>query len=251
MLVALNERLDKYPADLTSIRWVISGGAPLEATVGEAFSKHSGALVVEGFGLSEASPVTHVGNLFAEAKYGTIGLPLPETECRIVDQESGGNDIGDEQVGELIVRGPQVMLGYWNDPEATANTIRDGWLYTGDLAIRHANGLFSIVGRKKDLIITSGFNVYPSEVDSVLRDAPGVRDAAVVGFSDPQRGEVVKAFVVMQDKAKWDEDALREHCRTRLSKHKQPRIYEHCVDDLPRNFLGKVVRRKLRDGEAS
>lgn len=247
MLVALNDRLSEYPADLSSIRWVISGGAPLDATVGETFSEHSGALVVEGFGLSEASPVTHVGNLFAEPKYGTIGLPLPETECRIVDQDDGVSDVGDEQVGELIVRGPQVMLGYWNDPAATATTIRDRWLYTGDLAVRHPDGLYSIVGRKKDLIITSGFNVYPSEVEAVLRDAPGVRDAAVVGFADPQRGEVVKAFVRMQDKADWDEDALRAHCRSHLSKHKQPRLYEQCIDDLPRNFLGKVVRRKLRE----
>ncbi|EMI20596.1 long-chain-fatty-acid--CoA ligase [Rhodopirellula maiorica SM1] len=139
------------------------------------------------------------------------------------------------------------MLGYWNDPEATANAIRNGWLYTGDLAVRHPDGLYSIVGRKKDLIITSGFNVYPSEVEAVLREAPGVRDAAVVGFADPQRGEVVKAFVRMQDKATWDEESLRSYCRSHLSKHKQPRIYQQCIEDLPRNFLGKVVRRKLRE----
>ncbi|TWU21545.1 Long-chain-fatty-acid--CoA ligase [Novipirellula galeiformis] len=247
MLIALNERLRDYPADLSSIRWVISGGAPLAAEVGETFRQHSGALVVEGYGLSEASPVTHVGDLFGDPHYGTIGLPLPETECRIVAAEEGREDLGDDQVGELIVRGPQVMLGYWDDPTATAQTIRNGWLYTGDLATRTADGLYRIVGRKKDLIITSGFNVCPSEVEGVLRQVDDVRDAAVVGIADPRRGEAVKAFVVMDDKAEWNEDALREHCRIHLSKHKQPQVYEQCVGDLPRNFLGKVLRRKLRE----
>ncbi len=246
MLVALNERLREYPADLSSIRWVISGGAPLDAAVGEEFAKHSGALVVEGFGLSEASPVTHVGDLFATPQYGTIGLPLPETECRIIDENAGRADVGDELVGELIVRGPQVMLGYWGDPEATSHTIRDGWLYTGDLAMRSVDGLYRIVGRKKDLIITSGFNVYPSEVEDVICRCEGVAEAAVVAAADPKRGEVVKAVVVMKEGAKWDEELLREHCRIHLSKHKQPRIFEKHEGQLPRNFLGKVIRRKLR-----
>jgi long-chain acyl-CoA synthetase len=249
MLVALNERLRDYPANLRSIRWVISGGAPLEAATAHEFSEHSGALVVEGFGLSEASPVTHVGNLFDEPHYGTIGLPLPETQCRIVSESNSTEDIGEDQVGELIIRGPQVMLGYWNNPQATAEAIHDGWLYTGDLAMRDASGIHTIVGRKKDLIITSGFNVYPAEVEAVLRQAEGVADAAVVGLADPQRGEVVKAFIVMKAKAVWNEEALRALCREHLSKHKQPRVYEKCVGDLPKNFLGKVIRRKLREQE--
>lgn len=258
MLVAMNERLRKFPMDLSSLRWVISGGAPLKAEIGAEFAEHSGALVVEGFGLSESSPVTHVGDLFGEPRYGSIGLPLPETECRIIEDiadnpEKHGTknehkDIGNNKVGELVIRGPQVMLGYWNDPQATAEAIRDGWLHTGDLAMRDDDGFFTIVGRRKDLIITNGFNVHPAEVDAVLIEAEGVAEAAVVGVPDPQRGEIVKAFVVMESGSPWNEDALREHCSAHLSRHKRPRVYEQC-DELPKNFLGKVIRRKLRDRE--
>ncbi|TWT78995.1 Long-chain-fatty-acid--CoA ligase [Planctomycetes bacterium CA13] len=253
MLVAMNERLREYPSDLSSLKWVISGGAPLEAAIAEEFTKYSSAIVVEGFGLSEASPVTHVGDLFGGPRYGTIGFPLPETRCRIVDEQAdvgspdAHSDIGNEKVGELIIRGPQVMLGYWQDEQATFEAIRDGWLHTGDLAVRSADGIFQIVGRKKDLIITSGFNVYPAEVEAALRNANGVADAAVVAVPDVKRGEIVKAFVVMKNGATWDEESLCQHCRDHLSKHKQPRIYEQCIGDLPRNFLGKVIRRKLRE----
>ena len=250
MLVAINERLRSRPADLSSIKWVISGGAPLEASIAEEFTDHSGAVVVEGFGLSEASPVTHVGDLFGAPRYGSIGLPLPETICRIVDSETGASEMADDQVGELVLRGPQVMLGYWNNRRATDQAIRDGWLFTGDLATRDSDGFFQIVGRKKDLIITSGFNVYPTEVEETLRAADGVLDAAVVGVPDSQRGERVKAFVVMKPGWAWDEVRLHEYCHTALAAHKRPRDFEHCIDDLPRNFLGKVIRRHLREEAA-
>jgi long-chain acyl-CoA synthetase len=248
MLVAMNERLRSQPLPTRSMRWVISGGAPLEEAVGREFAAHSGALVVEGYGLSEAAPVTHVGELFAEPRYGSIGLPLPDTDCRIVDAVDGSpaRELRDGDVGELIVRGPQVMLGYWGDPAATRQAIRLGWLYTGDLAVRDESGFYRIVGRKKDLIITSGFNVYPQEVEEVLRAAEGVQDAAVVAQPDPRRGEVVKAFIVLRPGATWDEPRLRAHCAERLSKYKQPQWYERCQGDLPRNFLGKVLRRELR-----
>lgn len=249
MLVAMNERLRSHPADLSSVRWVISGGAPLEESVGSEFSEHSGALVVEGYGLSEASPVTHVGHLFDQARYGTIGLTLPDTECRLIDSESG-NEVADGEVGELVVRGPQVMLGYWNDKAATETAIRDGWLHTGDLATRGEDGYYAIVGRIKDLIITSGYNVYPSEVEAVIREADDVMDAAVVSHPDERRGEVVKAIIVLKAGAKWDEEKLREHCGEHLSKYKRPRIFELCEGDLPRNFLGKVIRRHLREPAA-
>ncbi len=247
MLIAMNERLRKHPADLSSIDWVISGGAPLAEKVAREFSSHSGALVVEGFGLSEASPVTHVGHLFREPRYGVIGLPLPETECRIVETESGAVDLADDNVGELIIRGPQVMLGYWNNPDATNAAIRSGWLHTGDLAVRHSDGYYSIVGRKKDLIITSGYNVYPCEVEEVIRGHESVQDVAVIGIPDPRRGEIVKAVVVLNSGHQWDEDALNQHCIAALSKHKRPRVFEKCDGELPKNFLGKVVRRHLRD----
>ncbi|MCM2374601.1 AMP-binding protein [Aporhodopirellula aestuarii] len=250
MLAAMNERLDDHPADLSSLKWVISGGAPLDAEIAEKFAEHSKALVVEGFGLSEASPVTHVGNLYDEPCYGTIGLPLPETQCRIVDEKGGLDDLGCGVVGEMIIRGPQVMLGYWKDPEGSQEAMRDGWLKTGDLATRDERGRYTIVGRKKDLIITSGFNVYPAEVEAVLQTAEGVAEVAVVGQPDALRGEVVKAFIVMQPDAEWDEDALRAHCREHLSKHKQPQIFERCSEELPKNFLGKIIRRKLREPDA-
>ena len=259
MLVALNERFRVHGPNIEGLRWVISGGAPLDGGVASKFARHTGALVVEGYGLSEASPVTHVGHLFSDPRYATIGLPLPETKCRIIgsrDEVTVNDDNGavsdslvdlpDGEVGELIIRGPQVMLGYWNS-EASSEAIKEGWLHTGDLAVREKDGYFTIVGRKKDLIITSGFNVYPGEVEEILREAKGVHDAAVIGWHDNHRGEVVKAFIVMKPGAEWDEQSLHAHCARHLSKYKRPRIYECCNDDLPRNFLGKVVRRKLRE----
>ena len=268
MLVAMNERFRSHPPKIEGLRWVISGGASLDGEVGSEFSRHTGALVVEGYGLSEASPVTHVGNLFSSARYGTIGLPLPGTECRIIPVEESDNDQVNQpadnptqgspkrdqleslpagEVGELLIRGPQIMLGYWQDQAATDQTICNGWLRTGDLAIKSEDGHFTIVGRRKDLIITSGFNVYPAEVEEILREAPGVDDAAVVGIPDPQRGEIVLAFIVPTAGMEHDPISLHKHCERHLSKHKRPRAYEVCDGDLPRNFLGKVLRRKLRE----
>lgn len=252
MLAALNEQLLRKPADLSSLKWVISGGAPLPKEIGRAFAENSGALVVEGYGLSEASPVTHVGPLDATARFGTIGLPLPDTECRIVDPETGTSDVAPGEVGELLVRGPQVMLGYWQEVrDGSVSTVdsHDGWLHTGDLACVEPDGLFRIVERKKDLIITSGFNVYPQEVETVLKRHESVKDAAVVGVPDDTRGEIVKAFVTLNDGAKWDEAALAAYCSDHLAAHKRPREFAHCKNDLPRSFLGKVIRRKLREIE--
>jgi long-chain acyl-CoA synthetase len=262
MLVAMNDRLRERPSTkLDSLRWIISGGAPLEEFVAREFTEHcmtnragrqeTRPQVVEGYGLSEASPVTHVGHLFDKPIYGRIGLPLPMTECRIVDPHATGSvrpeGLPYGEVGELCIRGPQVMLGYWGDHDATRGAIRNGWLHTGDLAVRHPDGWYSIVGRIKDLIITSGFNVYPSEVEAVLRNAESIKDAGVVAMPDPQRGEIVHAFVVTQDGSPPDIEALQEHCIKHLAAHKRPRVYTHCETDLPRNFLGKTIRRELRE----
>ncbi|KAA1261887.1 Long-chain-fatty-acid--CoA ligase [Rubripirellula obstinata] len=253
MLVAMNERFAVKKPGIKGLRWVISGGASLEESVGKEFAEHTGALVVEGYGLSEASPVTHVGPLFDRPHYGTIGLPLPQTECLIVDPDTDCQPVPNGEVGELIIRGPQVMLGYWREDSSNEKAADNnaGWLRTGDLATLGDDGFYRIVGRIKDLIITSGFNVYPGEVEAVLRSADGVMDAAVVGVSDPRCGEIVKAFVVMKPGHAWDENLLTEHSKRHLSKHKRPRVYEQCTDDLPRNFLGKVVRRQLRERELS
>lgn len=250
MLNALNHRLRSKPADLSSLKWVISGGAPLSPAVAEEFAGYSDALVVQGYGLSEASPVTHVGPLDGSNLPGTVGLPLPDTDCRIVDTETGTRDLPSGEVGELLIRGPQVMLGYWNNPTATAAAIRDGWLHTGDLATVGEAGFYRIVDRKKDLIITSGFNVYPADVEESLRGCDCVKDVAVIGVPDEERGEVVKAFIVLKPDHKWDIDKLTSYCKLHVAAHRRPRLWEQVTGDLPRNFLGKVIRRELRDSHA-
>jgi long-chain acyl-CoA synthetase len=246
MLVALNDLL-KTRSVRRGLRYCISGGAPLGQQIATEFASHTGATVVEGFGLSEAGPVTHTGPLDGTSRPGTIGLPVPDTDARIVDPEDGVRDVPRGQIGELIVRGPQVMLGYWNDPDATARAIRDGWLYTGDLAIEDEDGFFRIVDRKKDLIITSGFNVYPSEVEPVLRGFPGVADVAVIGVPNRERGEIVKAVIATKPGQDIELRDLWIYCDKHLAKHKRPRVIEITGGELPRNFLGKVARRQLRE----
>jgi len=208
---------------------------------------HGAHNVVEGYGLSEASPVTHCNPLDGRARVGSIGLPLPDTEARIVDEATGQQELPIGEVGELVVRGPQVMKGYFNNPAETALALRDGWLYTGDLGCRDRDGFFRIVDRKKDIIKTSGFLVYPAEVEEVLAAFPGVAEAVVVGEPDAERGEVIRALVVSRN-GPVDVAALAQHCERHLSKHKRPRRIE-VVRELPKNFLGKVQRRKVREGK--
>jgi long-chain acyl-CoA synthetase len=243
MLNALNKAARRQPLDLSFIRFVISGASALPPAVRMEFAACGVQDVVEGYGLTEASPVTHVNLPGVGNRPGTIGLPLPDTEARIVDPDSG-RDLPDGEVGELIVRGPQVMKGYYHNPEATALALRDGWLYTGDVARRDRNGYYTLVDRKKDIIKTSGFLVYPAEVEEVMKLFPGVADAAVVGVPDAERGELVQALVV--PRGRLDVNALESHCRERLSKHKRPRRID-VVRELPKNFLGKVLRRRLRE----
>ncbi len=258
MLHVLNQRLRDNSAgrssrrpgktwNVRSLMWVISGGASLMPETAAEFANFTGARVVEGYGLSECSPVTHAGPLDGSARLGTIGLPLPDTDALIVDSETGSEVLDAGEVGELIVRGPQVMLGYWNNPEATSQILHDGWLATGDLATRDDDGFFKIVDRKKDLIITSGFNVYPNDVEYVLKQFPGVKDAAVVGAPDAQRGEIVKAIVAVKSKSHFNRHAFDKYMKENLAHHKVPKILELIEGDLPRNFLGKVLRRKLRE----
>lgn len=249
MLHVLNQRLReaKKHWDVRSLMWVISGGAPLMPETATEFASYTGARVVEGFGLSECSPVTHSGPLDGTARLGTIGLPLPDTDAIIVDADTGTEVLEPGEVGELVIRGPQVMLGYWNNPEATEAVLKDGWLFTGDLAIEDTDGFFKIVDRKKDLIISSGFNVYPNDVEYVLKQFPGVTDAAVVGVPDAQRGEIVKAIVAVKRKAQFNKHAFEHYMRENLSHHKVPKLLELIEGELPRNFLGKVLRRKLRE----
>lgn len=249
MLAAMNEELERSDADLSSLRYCISGGAPLEAATAGAFAQRSGSTVVEGYGLTEASPVTHTGPLDGTARIGTIGLPLPGTDARIVDGQDGSRQLATGEVGELIVRGPQVMAGYWNDASATAQVLRGGWLCTGDLASCDSEGFFHIVDRKKDIIITGGFNVFPGEVEEVIRRFPGVADAAVVGVRDPVRGEQIKVMIAPKNGKPIDQAGLERFCAKHLAKYKRPKLFEVVEGDLPRNFLGKVLRRELRENE--
>lgn len=246
MLNALNAVLRRRPRDLSFIRTVISGASALPASVREDFQSFGVGEVVEGYGLTEASPVTHVNPRGAGNRPGTIGQTLPDTQAKIMDSETGTRELPDGEVGELVVRGLQVMKGYYRNPEATAAMLRDGWLYTGDMAKRDRDGYFTIVDRKRDIIKTSGFLVYPAEVEEVLRNFPGVAEAAVVGIPDEERGEVVKALVVPRSGVKVDLAALEIHCREHMGKHKRPRVVE-IVTELPKNFLGKVLRRKIRE----
>jgi long-chain acyl-CoA synthetase len=247
MLAALNSQvLRKGKYDLRSLKSCLSGGAALPLRVADEFREHTGCTVVEGYGLSEASPVTHAGPLDGTAIPGTIGVPLPDTDARIVDASTGTETLPTGEVGELVVRGPQVMLGYWNNPAETERVLRDGWLYTGDLGSCDERGFFKIVDRKKDLIITSGFNVYPTDVESVLKTYPGVHDVAVVGEPNEDVGELVRAVLVLDRGTKFNRRDFDLFVKQKLAAHQRPKIIETRSEDLPRNFLGKVLRRELR-----
>jgi len=247
MYVAVSNFPGVDKAGLGSVKGCISGSAPLPPEVQRRFEELTGAVLVEGYGLSEASPITHVNPLGGgiPRKTGRIGLPLPDTAAKIMDADTGTKELAPGEVGELVVKGPQVMRGYWNRPEETAAVLRDGWLYTGDLAVMDEDGFFAVVDRKKDLIVASGFNVYPREVEDAIYEHPQVREAAVVGVPDPYRGETVKAFVVLKENAALTADELIAFLRERLAAFKVPRQVEF-RPDLPRTTVGKALRRALR-----
>ncbi|MEK6233505.1 MAG: AMP-binding protein, partial [Planctomycetales bacterium] len=227
------------------LRFCMSGSAPLTRQLSDRFHRLTGMSILEGYGLSEASPVTHCGPTHQPTNPGTIGVPLPQTEVRIVDAETGTRDLPSGEVGEMIIRGPQVMAGYLDEPEETRQSLRKGWLFTGDLAVCDEEGCFSIVDRKKDMILSGGLNVYPTEIEAVLRTHPDVADCAVVGEPHDQFGERPVAHVVLVRGAVFDAEALEAHCRESLASYKTPRVYRPC-DALPETFLGKIRRVELR-----
>lgn len=228
--------------NLTCFKMCTSGSAPLPIEIMKKFERLTGVTVGEGYGLSETSPTTHRNPPDGVSKIGSIGIPLPKTDCRIVDDN--GEDVPEKAVGELLIRGPQVMLGYWNKPEETKNALKDGWFYTGDLAMMDEEGYFYIVGRKKEMILVGGFNVYPQEVEGVLYEHPAVLEAAVVGIPDREIGEVVTAFIVPKPDCDIDFDELRDHCQRHLTRYKVPKVFE-IRDALPRNSVGKLLKRIL------
>jgi long-chain acyl-CoA synthetase len=227
-----------------------SGSAPLPLEVHHQFSRISGGIFSEGYGLSEASPVTHSNPILGMKKIGSIGVPFPDTDAKIVDVDTGKQEQGVNEAGELIISGPQVMKGYWGKPEETAATLRDGWLYTGDIGTMDEDGYFYIVDRKKDMIIAGGFNIYPREIDEVLFEHPKVQEAVAVGIPDEYRGETVKAYIVLKPGMEATEEEIIAYCREHLAAYKAPRIVEF-RPELPKTMVGKVLRRELREEEIS
>jgi long-chain acyl-CoA synthetase len=245
MYIALINHPDLKKYDLSSIEACVSGSAPLPVEVQLRFEELTGGKLVEGYGLTEASPVTHSNPIWGHRISGSIGLPWPDTDCRILDPATG-EELPQGEIGELAVKGPQVMQGYWNRPEETAAILRDGWLLTGDMAYMDEKGYFYIVDRKKDMIIAGGYNIYPREVEEVLFEHPAIQEAAVIGVPDPYRGETVKAFIVLKQGQQVQEDELDRHCRQRLAAYKVPRQYEFRTE-LPKTMVGKVLRRQLQE----
>ena len=245
--VAAASAPDLASYDLRSVEVFQSGSAPLPLEVQSRFEQLAGGgRVNDGYGLTEAAPVTHTTPRRGQRKFGSIGVPIPDLDAKIVDLETGSRDLPVGETGELVVRGPNLMDGYYGRPDETALALRDGWLYTGDIARMDEDGYFYIVDRKKELIIVSGYNVYPREVEEALYAHPAVLEAAAIGIPDRERGEVVKAFVVLRPGASATPEELRTHCTTSLARFKVPAEIEF-RSDLPKSMVGKVLRRVLVD----
>lgn len=238
--------LGKY--DLSSVNACISGSAALPVEVQEKFERVTGGRLVEGYGLTETSPVTHANLVYTDKRVkGSIGIPWPDTDCAIFQMDST-KPLPVGEVGEIAVRGPQVMKGYWNRPEETEMVIRDGWFLTGDLGYMDEDGYFYIVDRKKDMIIAGGFNIYPREIEEILYEHEAIQECVVAGIPDPYRGETVKAYIVVKDGHNVTEEELNEYCRTKLAAFKVPRFYEF-REELPKTAVGKILRRTLIEEE--
>jgi len=251
MYVAINNDpgvlAGKY--NVQSIKVCVSGAAGLPVEVQKKFEEITGGKLVEGYGLSEASPVTHANPIFGENRVGTIGVPWPDTDAKIVDLETGTKDLPPGEIGELVIKGPQVMKGYWNMPEETANALRNGWLYTGDIAKMDEDGYFQIVDRKKDMILgAGGFNIYPREIEDVLYEHPKVKEAAAVGVPVEEKGERVKVYIVLKEGETATEEEIIEFCRENLAPYKVPKFVEFRTE-LPKTMVGKVLRRVLAEEE--
>ena len=247
MFAALNNYPGIEKLDISCVKSCFSGSAPLPVDVIQKFEQLTGARIVEGFGLTETSPVSHANPMGAR-KVGSVGVPFIETDSRIVDLETGTRDLLPGEDGELIIKGPQVMQGYWNKPEETALALRDGWLRTGDIAHTDPDGYVFISGRKKDMIIVSGYNVYPDEVDGVMVAHPAVLESATIGVPDPKRGELVKSFVVLRPGMTATAEEITAYCRENLAAYKVPRAIEF-MKELPKSPVLKILRRELRAQE--
>ena len=246
--ISLMQQKDIAKHDMSCIELCISGSAPFPMEALKRFQEMTGAKITEGLGLTEASPCITANPLYGLQKVGSVGVALLGTDVRIVDLESGAITLGDNQVGELVARGPQIMKGYWNRPDETACTLRNGWLYTGDIAYRDEDGYYFIVDRKKDMAIVGGYNVYPREIDEVLYEHPKVAEAVAVGVPHRSRGETLKAYIVTKPGEELTVAELVAHCREKLANYKIPKFFEF-RDELPKTLVGKVLRRVLREEE--
>jgi len=251
-LPALYVAINNFPGigdvDVSSVKYCFSGSAPLPLEVLERFEKLTGSLITEGFGLSETSPITHANPLYGTRKPGSVGLPVPGTDMKIVDIDTGEKELEVGEEGELCIKGPQVMKGYLNRDDETAKMIRGDWCYTGDLAKVDEDGFFFIVGRKKDMIVAGGYNVYPDEIDDVLFAHPDVLEAATIGIPDEKRGETVKSFVVLHPGKKTTADEIKAYCKKELAAYKVPAQIEFLAE-LPKSTMMKILRKDLREIE--
>lgn len=250
LFVAINNFPGVDRLDLSSIRACFSGSAPLPVDVMQRFETLTGGRITEGFGMTETTTVTHGNPLHGLRKPGSVGIPFPGTDAKVVDVDTGQRELGMGQEGELCVRGPQVMAGYWNRPDETAAALRDGWMHTGDLARMDEDGYTFIVGRKKDMIIAGGYNVYPDEIDGILFGHPDVLESATIGIPDPRCGERVKSFVVLKPGHSLDAETLKAYLVGQLAKYKLPKDIEF-VAELPKSSMMKILRRELREMEAN
>lgn len=243
--IAMIQHKDVEKYDLSSLEIAISGSAPMPVEYINIFAEKTGSELIEGYGLTEAAPITHINPLQGEHKQGSIGLPLPGTLCRIVDMELGNLSLPPGQAGELVIKGPQVMQGYWNRPDETANTLRNGWLYTGDIATMDEQGYVRIVDRKKDLVLVGGYNVYPREIDEVLYSHPKIQDAVSVGVPHKTRGEILKVYIVLKAGEEMSKNEVISFCRSKLANYKVPKQVEF-REALPKSMVGKILRRSIR-----
>ncbi len=248
MYIGMLNHPDIHKTDMTSIKGCFSGSAPLPVEVIRDFEAKTGAVIVEGFGLTETTPVTHINPFGGKRKVGSVGLPVSDTECRISALEDWQTEMPVGESGELLIKGPQVMKGYWNKPDETKAVLTEGWLHTGDIAKMDEEGYFYIVDRKKDMVISGGFNVYPREIDEVFYDHPKVLEACAIGIPHPTRGEAVKVFVVLKGGETSTVEDLMAHCRTRLAKYKLPTEIE-LRTELPKSTVGKILRKELKAEE--
>lgn len=246
--ISLMQQKKIKEVDMTCIKYCISGSSPFPLASLKRFQELTKAKITEGLGLTEASPVIAANPVYGLQKAGSVGVAIPGTELKIVDPEDGVTELGNNEPGELLAKGPQVMLGYWNHPEETANSIRDGWLYTGDIAYRDDDGYYFIVDRKKDMAIVGGYNVYPSEIDEVLYEYPKIHEAVSLSIPHRSKGEILKAYIVPKPGEKINPAEIMAYCREKLASYKVPRIIE-IREELPKSMVGKILRRALRDEE--